>query len=633
MTVSAQFALLPENRASLEKRFPELLARLESALDAPADGTGASPAWPGGHFALERESAPGETVLEFPYGRRDAHALVQRWAARYGDCERFVYAVTGLGDASHVRALLERFGDHSYVFVAEPDVRLAAELLARCDLSDLLQDRRFHLGVGEPEDGFFRTLMEIGLHQVNNAHPLIFGPLFSLAPDYYRRFFTEFARAYDLAHKLFFTNVQDSGLWQGTTLKNLPLLMDAPDIGSSDGIFAGLPLVLVGAGPSLDLSFDFLRRIQGHAVIAASNTPYRALRREGIVPDVLVSVDPREHAARGYKDQELEGVPIVVPFYVNEAIATAFAGRAFTWSSHNALVSVFRKRLGLPPGSQVAELGTVSASILDLARRWGCPKVCLVAQDMAILDNGDYHHRDTFYADMKGDNISVEGCRRMPGNTRASVYVEAKLFAFKKIFEDIIAQTGGACSYINTAPYGVQVKGAPFYTFEQAEEWIGQGHGSDARQRLLAILEESGLRDQPVLPRLESALRPLEAFVRKVLDKTSEAVETIDSLPEKLSAANYARHRDIERCERLAAEVNALLDTHPQDYLILFDGETKNNLARYSREVGALQHDQEHWERQWRNRAYFMALKLGAQTLLDRLESCFEIAAVRDRQF
>ena len=49
---------------------------------------------------------------------------------------------------------------------------------------------------------------------------------------------------------------------QKNTMKNLQHMVNAPDIGELAGKFEDIPFILVGAGPSLDESIDFLKKMR-----------------------------------------------------------------------------------------------------------------------------------------------------------------------------------------------------------------------------------------------------------------------------------------------------------------------------------------------------------------------------------
>ena len=54
-------------------------------------------------------------------------------------------------------------------------------------------------------------------------------------------------------------NVRTATNLQENTLKNIPHMVHAPDVGELRDKFKDIPFILIGAGPSLDESIDFLK--------------------------------------------------------------------------------------------------------------------------------------------------------------------------------------------------------------------------------------------------------------------------------------------------------------------------------------------------------------------------------------
>ena len=199
-----------------------------------------------------------------------------------------------------------------------------------------------------------------------------------------------------------------------------------------EGEFKDIPFILVGAGPSLDESIDFLKQVQDKAIIITSNSPYRKLINNGIRPHMVVTADPLSPTLAGFENISLEGVPLACPFSAYPEIVKRFSGRIMTWCTFNPIVDILKDRTGRKPGTNILEKGTVSACVLDISRLLGSRKVLLVGQDMAIRDDGRYYSDDTSYSDSGAHYASTEKGHRLPGNTQEKVIVEGRLFVYLK---------------------------------------------------------------------------------------------------------------------------------------------------------------------------------------------------------
>lgn len=272
----------------------------------------------------------------------DWDALVSRWLEGIDFEANTVYAVTGLGNGSHIASLLDRLPDNSFVFCAEPQTEAVYKMVDDEIAESLFSDPRFYVGMGDLDAAFFESLSKFPSLEITNARPFIFAPLYNLYPEFYNRFFSEFPKSLEYWRKLIGTNVTGSGLWQANTLQNAPTLINAPDLKSTTGNFQGCVAILVAAGPSLDGAIDFIRARADNCLIIAVNSSYRALRNAGIVPHFVIAADPYEYTGKGF-----EGVPcsdsiLIAPFMVYPQFVERFRGRILTWSLNNLLASYLR---------------------------------------------------------------------------------------------------------------------------------------------------------------------------------------------------------------------------------------------------------------------------------------------------
>ena len=233
--------------------------------------------------------------------------LTRRWVSGLSLRPGALIALAGFGDGNHVRALLAQLSTYSAVFIAEADAGEFRGVLEREDLRDILQDARLMVGVGEPDEAMLQVVRGEHAVAMTDIVPLIFAPSFNRAPELYSRFFTEFARFVDFRRRLEGTRLTDAPMWQASTIRNLSLLADAPDLIALRDVFRGRSAVLVSAGPSLDESLEFLREASRSAVIIAVNSSYRAVRHAGIVPHFVLAADPREFTARGFRGVPVDG--------------------------------------------------------------------------------------------------------------------------------------------------------------------------------------------------------------------------------------------------------------------------------------------------------------------------------------
>lgn len=593
-----------KNHAILQRRMPEMAARLEAA---------------------EQTCCVQDGVIETPRGRYSPKGgpngeAASRWAELVEIHEACAHAVSGFGTGAHVRAVLNRMDARSSLFVAEVDASALRAVLASEDFSDVLDDPRFLIGIGVLDDDYFTSLRKHPFFHITNAQPLLYGPCFSRDEAYYAKFFTEFVRNFELWYSLYKTNLDSSGSWQEQTLVNLPYLLDAPDVRELAPLIDGRPIVLIGAGPSLDDSVDFLAEIQDRAVLIAGNSAYQKLNKHGIKPHLTIAVDARLPTWWGYYGSSIDGVPLLAPFFVHPEVVRGFFRRTYTWGRQNPIISWLWKTLGREAPSDVLEKGTVSACILDLARQWGCTKVCLVGQDMALTASGQSHSMDSIYSVGGIPRGDLSKCRWLPGNTDEKVPVEHKYLVFLKTFQTF-ARENPQMSFLNTAEHGVKVEGMPYGTYAEAAEWLDVGSSTSGLRE--GILERSSrsMTQKKARKRLITSLLPLWSFTQRLLDISLTAAFTSESVPDAYDTANYAKHAKVQAALDWAPRINSFLNDHRNQWMVVFEGTAKGELAKYLRSKHEIKMRTEHMQTLRENQEYYWALAEGAHFLISRLQA------------
>ena len=603
--------ILPANEAVLRRRFPDALMKImESGDEMPVnftyDDSGNTPT-----LLMVR----GEFTF-CPYGEKNPQRLIERWASNLKLVPESLYSLSGMGDGSHAKYLLENSGTGINLMVVEKDPALLRETLARFDLSELLANDRFLIGTGEPNEQFFTPIQGAALTGVAEVNSLTFAPLQMCDEAYYDRVRNELARQYLVIRPLMEVNVRTATNLQENTLRNLPHMFGAPDISELAGKFEDIPFILIGAGPSLDESIDFLKDMQDKAIIVASNSPYRKLINNGIRPHLVVTADPMEPTLAGFQNVKLDHVPLACPFSAYPEIVERFSGRIVSWCTFNPIVKALREQRNQPEGTPIMEQGTVSGCVLDISRVLGCKKVMFIGQDMCVRDDGRYYTDDSFYADAGNHFASTDKGQRLPGNTQEKVLVEPRLFVYLKTFEQFISKKHESVEYRNLARTGVRIEGAPYITYEEATEWVGDGTNSKEFDSFLGNL----LENQEKNTDLKSLFDPIKKYANDILKTSLEGAVEIEMLPEKFKDVNYSDNKKLKNQLLRGADVNQLVDSNQTLWHVLLEGRTKRELVIYQRLLREIVFKNKTWESVQKNKEYFWALSEGCHWLLNTLD-------------
>ena len=567
--------MLKKNLEVLRKRFPIVLGRI---LDCENEQ-------PINHKYV---SIKGNEVLHtirgdslFPtYGEGKKDELLKRWVTNLKIKSESLYSLTGFGDGSHIKEFFENTSGGTHFLVVEKDPALLRETLSKFDLSDLLSNDRLLLGTGECDDSFFKDLQAAAMLGLADVNSVVFSPLHCVDEGYYDHARNEMVRQYLVIRPLMEVNLRTGTNLQENTLENMPYMSNSPDVGELADLFKDTPFILVGAGPSLDDSIDFLREVQDKAIIVTSNSPYRKLINSGIRPHLAVTADPLSPTLRGFQNVSIEGVPLACPFSAYPEIIRMFSGRILSWVTFSPIVDVLKEASGLKPGTPIMEQGTVSGCVLDLSRLFGCKKVLFVGQDMSVRADGKYYTDDSAYSDTGSHFTHKKDGHILPGNCEDEVLVEGRLFVYLKTFEKFISENNQV-EYRNLARSGVKVKGAPYLSCEDALKWIGPGTSSLEFDRKVNEL----LSERPKIPPLTEVFYDTRAYAENLLSECLSLAVKTDLLPAKFSGTNYENNKTVLELLEGSVRVNRLVDSNEKLWNLLLDGKTKAELAVYKRVI------------------------------------------------
>ena len=265
---------LKQNFQIIAERFPEVIQELKTHAHTFAD-----PA----HTALYRKKVYGKA----------ADSTIQRWLKAADTQELRITVTVGFGDGSHLERLLEVLPNSSRVCLIECDPSLFLGFLNQRDYSELLSNPRFILTTPFCYREII-TRLNIEMIAVESAASFLYAPIYNLNPELHQNVVGMVMRQLTTRWNQVKTDVEHAEIVFENSLQNLQQIGFGSDISGFREMFKDHPFILVGAGPSLDDSLDFLRAIQGKAIIGVVNSAYRALHNAGITPDLTVAVDPKE---------------------------------------------------------------------------------------------------------------------------------------------------------------------------------------------------------------------------------------------------------------------------------------------------------------------------------------------------
>ena len=191
-------------------------------------------------------------------------------------------------------------------------------------------------------------------------------------------------------------------LYIRNALRNLSLLPDFPSI--SNLSFGFSPVLVLGAGPSLDEALDALEIRFGESLRRTENRPFKivcvdtalgALKDRKIFPDLVVILESQHWNLNDFTGCKGWEVQSAIDLSAHPQSSQILTGNGFLfmtpWTSLKILERL--KKAGLLP-SGVPPLGSVGLSAVEISRRLTRGKIILCGLDFSFTVD-KYHARST----------------------------------------------------------------------------------------------------------------------------------------------------------------------------------------------------------------------------------------------
>lgn len=290
----------------------------------------------------------------------------------------------GLG--YHPEAFLRAYPERIAV-VVEPDIGLFLAALATRDLGELLGSDRLHLVLAADPDAL-PTILD-SLHASRLSIVRLRG-LAKRDEAYFERV-DVVVQSY-LSRREINTNTLSrfGRLWVRNLFRNLDVAAAARGVQELAGQFAGIPALLLAAGPSLDEVLPHLRSLAERALVVAVDTSLRASLRSGVVPDFAVVVDPQYWNSRHLDgcdrlDFDDDRRPILISeSSTYPSVFRVLTGPLYLCASLFPLGMEFERLFG--DRGKLGAGGSVSTTAWDFVRTLGCRPIYVAGLDLGFPD-------------------------------------------------------------------------------------------------------------------------------------------------------------------------------------------------------------------------------------------------------
>jgi len=362
-------SLWEDNLRVLGECHPEAAGLLSAGVPAPTELT-----------IIPTPSGNPTAVLagRYLYGRRDPLRDARLHVEREVDPACTLIIIMGFGLGYHAEAARAAF-PRLPVLAIEPNESAMTAALAARDLVSLLSDSQLHLHVGPQAEGVIPLL-----EALPTAKPCFIRlrPGEQALPAAYRAA-EETVHSWLLRRDINTNTLNRFGrLWVRNLCRNMRSFLRSPGIGRLEGLFTGIPALVIAGGPSLDELAPHLPALSQRMLVIAVNTPLVPCLARGVKPDFTVVVDPQYWASRYLDWAPLEGGVLVAEPSTCPRVFRRDDAPFFLCSSLFPLGATLEAAVG--EKGKLGAGGSVSTTAWDLARLLGARPLFAAGLDLGF---------------------------------------------------------------------------------------------------------------------------------------------------------------------------------------------------------------------------------------------------------
>lgn len=504
-------------------------------------------------------------------------AEVEQWTNSLTIEENRDHAVIllGMGLGYHPTAVLQRLPHNGVLALVEPDALLFLTAFVNVDLSRMLADRRLHLFVGQT---LTRTIESIGAELewtrfLVLSHQLAAVPLMNRTnPDYPMKFAQAWRDALQ-RETMYRRSRSNHGVEVvKNTISNADAIMRFPGVNHLWNQFEGTPAVLAAPGPSLEQRIPFLKQIQDHVLTACVNSAYPILRKHGVTPHIVFTMDHNERNARSFDEASPSSETVLIAdprihprivrhFEPNVFIASWRTNLETTGSpapvgqipaperSGNAISSWLQHLTG--DKGDVFGSGSVAVAGYHILALMGCGPILLMGQDLAL--SGDKAYADGTIFDDKSLPRDEKVSHHIASVTGGKIATTDTLNLYRLLLEHEIKRFGVQTLNLSL---GANIQGAPPVEPERILENL-PNETTPISERISALLRQYQPRTNRKVMRetMRDAVRELRAFA-------AQARAGINTIPPEEAPKETVREKTL-RANELERLIQECAKQHP----------------------------------------------------------------------
>jgi len=300
-----------------------------------------------------------------------------------------VYIFLGLGCAHYIKEFLKINKDETKIFIIQKDAFLLKKLIEEIDLKYILTNTRIELLFENNIDILFDKLSSYSLISLIKLNSEL-----QIDEFFFKELQIKINELVQRKNINLNTLKKFSKLWSRNLIKNHNYLLKYPGVDLTKNYFKGVPVLIIGAGPSID-DLDNIVKLKNKLLIIAVDTAYSFCLNKGIEPDFIVVTDAQYWNTKHIQRVKNINSIIITELSCQNKIFNIFKNNAIMLNSSlfplgKYLEKTLKKRHHLLSG------GSVLTTAFSYAKFLNAKEIYISGLDLSFPNHKTHYHGSYF---------------------------------------------------------------------------------------------------------------------------------------------------------------------------------------------------------------------------------------------
>jgi len=508
----------------------------------------------------------------------EAKKVIKQYAAQNASQNYDCWVFGGFGLGYYVESFLD-INDNAKIIIVEPEISLFAAAAQSRDLERIINSDRIYFVISSEPETVSTILNTMQFEKINYFQII---SEYSMNQEYFDKV-KKVVSAYISRKEVNNNTLRRFGkIWVKNLSENLKDFALFPGLVDIQNVFSGIPALIVAGGPSLDHIFPHLKQLAKKYLIVAVDTSFNATVAAGVIPDILIVIDPQywnsRHLDRSSNaGKNSETILISEPstyskIFKNFKNYKYFSGSIFPLGQYFEDATFHRGKIGAG--------GSVATSAWDFTRQAGCNETLFAGLDLGYPEKKT-HFKGSFFeerahtlctrlrpaSDMDFSLITDASLIETESNNGATVFTDKRLEIYRHWFEEQLKMH--SLKTLSLSQSGVKIKNMEVIDLKTA-------------------LDKPDIRES-----IDNKIDLIKTFIKKYKEEkgTETLLKTKDTL-NKLSVSLDNLVKIVTKA-RISAEslrnhcrnIKTLNDTHIQKLLKNLDKADNDILSQSGRTI------------------------------------------------